>query len=118
MAKKEDFKDFVKANPQLIKYVNNEEMTWQRFYEMYDLYGKDNDIWTDYLTKTENTENKISSMSDVLSWLKLIDLDSLQEGVSSLQRVLGVFQDFQTNKDKPSSKEEYHPRPLYRHFED
>ena len=37
---KEDFKKFVKKNPRLLRYINNKEMTWQQFYEMYDLYGE------------------------------------------------------------------------------
>ena len=45
----DSFKMFVRKNPNLIKYVNNNEMTWQKFYEMYDLYGEDNSIWNKYL---------------------------------------------------------------------
>ena len=124
MAKKEEFKEFVKNNPQLLKYVKNNEMTWQKFYEMYDLDGEDEQIWSDYQktepkVETVKKENKITGMADVLTWLKMIDLDSLQEGVSSLQRVLGVFQDLSGNKTTTNNdKGEYKPRPLYRHFED
>ena len=124
MAKKEEFKEFVKNNPQLLKYVKNNEMTWQKFYEMYDLYGEGEQIWSDYQktepkVETVKKENKITGMADVLTWLKMIDLDSLQEGVSSLQRVLGVFQDLSGNKTTTNNdKGEYKPRPLYRHFED
>ena len=39
--KKDDFKLLVKKNPELIKFVKNNEMTWQKFYEMYDLYGEE-----------------------------------------------------------------------------
>ena len=118
MSKIEEFKQFVKNNPHLLKYVKNNEMTWQKFYEMYDLYGSDNEVWNDYkeITPTK-TETKITGMADVLTWLKAIDLDSLQEGVGSLQRVLGVFQDLSTN-DNNKTQNEYRPRPLYRHFED
>lgn len=41
---KEEFKSFVRKNPSLIKYVNNNSMTWQKFYEMYDMYGESNDV--------------------------------------------------------------------------
>ena len=34
---KEEFKGFVQKNPKLIEYVRNNEMTWQKFYELYDL---------------------------------------------------------------------------------
>ena len=46
-----------------------------------------------------------------------INLDSIQNGVYSLQRVLGVVQDFSNGK-KEEVKEEYKPRPLYKHFDD
>lgn len=118
MNKKEEFKEFVKNNPHLLKYVKSNEMTWQKFYEIYDLYGSESEVWNDYKqTEITKTESQITGMSDILTWLKAIDLDSLQEGVGSLQRVLGVFQDLSTT-DNNKTQNEYKPRPLYRHFED
>jgi hypothetical protein len=37
MAKIDNFKLFVKNNPNLITYVKNNTMSWQKFYELYDL---------------------------------------------------------------------------------
>ena len=122
---KEQFKQFVKKNPSLIKYVESGDMTWQKFYEMYDLYGESNDIWDKYLVSDNNKSDnanditKASAFTDFLAFLKTIDLDSLQEGIGSIQRVLGVFQDFSGNKSVDNNKKkEYKPRPLYKHFED
>ena len=121
---KEQFKEFVKKNPILIKYVDSNEMTWQKFYEMYDLYGDDNSVWDKYLesNKTNSISDitKTSAFTDFIAFLKTINLDSLQEGIGSIQRVLGVFQDFSGNKDNSTNtdKKEYKPRPLYKHFED
>ena len=42
---KSEFKEFVKNNPRLLTYVNKNEMSWQKFYEMYDMYGSDNEVW-------------------------------------------------------------------------
>ena len=123
--KKEEFKEFVKKNPRLITYVKNNEMTWQKFYEMYDLYGESNDIWNEYITdKTkeeiikQKTKGGIAglTLSEVVNWFKNVDLDGLQEGIGNMQRVLGVVQDF-TKKDKVETNT-YKPRPLYKHFED
>ena len=44
-----EFKQFVSTHPELIKFVNSGKMTWQKFYEMYSLYGKNNEVWKDYL---------------------------------------------------------------------
>ena len=115
---KETFKEFVKKNPSLIKYVKSGDMTWQKFYEMYDLYGEDDKVWNDYIKQEVVEKAAVSSVGlvDFLSWLKTVNLDSLQEGIGSVQRVLGVFQDL-TNKDT-KKEETYKPRPLYKHFED
>ena len=134
--KKEEFKQFVKNNPRLISYVKNNEMTWQKFYEMYDLYGEETSVWKDYVgtSKDEVSMNETTTkevekagkagiagltLSEVVNWIKNVDLDGLQEGIGNVQRVLGVVQDF-SKKDSSTStqKETYKPRPLYKHFED
>ena len=121
--KKDEFKEFVKKNPKLLNYVKNGDMTWQKFYEMYDLYGEDEGIWKDYIKeeKIENNASKVVtgfSIGEFINWLKNVDLDGLQEGIGNVQRVLGVVQDFSKKDNKETSKQTYKPRPLYKHFED
>jgi len=131
--KKEEFKEFVKKNPKLINFVKNNEMTWQKFYEMYDLYGEDENVWKEYISlsneqKSEGSKkieknSKIGlaglTLSEVVNWFKNVDLDGLQEGIGNVQRVLGVVQDFsKKDSSNQSEKETYKPRPLYKHFED
>lgn len=119
MDKKEEFKNFVRKNPSLIKYVKEDKMTWQKFYEIYDLYGEKEEAWSSYLKKEEKIEPKQESKTniDLASLVKNIDLDSIQNGVNSFQRVLGLLGEL-TSKDTGLKKEEYKPRPLYKHFED
>ncbi len=111
MSKLDDFKLFVKENPNLIKYIQNNEMTWQKFYEIYDIYGPDNNVWNDYLK--EEKENK-TSLNDVFKFFKNVDLDSFQEGVSNIQRVVEMLGELSL----VNNKKEYKPRPLYKHFDD
>lgn len=128
MDNKELFKEFVKKNPRLINYVHNGDMTWQKFYEIYDLYGEDKEAWKNYLTE-ESTNSTVKAAAttagtiglvDVVNWLKNINLDNFQSGISNLQRVMGVVQDFtsKSGDTTETTKEAYKPRPLYRHFED
>lgn len=131
MDKKEEFKGFVKENPRLIQFVRNGDMTWQKFYEIYDLYGKEHTVWDEYIKpktdgtsrNTTNTANATAAaagtvgLAEIFQFMKQIDLDSIQNSVSSVQRVLGVLQEFGTSKDTPK-KENYKPRPIYKHFED
>lgn len=124
MAKKDEFKEFVRKNPRLISYVKKGDMDWQKFYEIYDLYGEEESAWSSYLTKEEELRNVTTTattgigFNEIINFIKNIDLDSVQEGVNSVQRVLGVIQDLNVKDDSKSKKEEYKPRPLYKHFED
>lgn len=119
MDKMTEFKTFVKERPELVRYVHNGEMTWQKFYELYDLYGTKEEVWKPYQKEEKAPEVKATTafgMGEVLGWLKTVDLDSLQSGISSMQRVLGVLQDFGSKEE--TTTPEYKPRPLYKHFED
>lgn len=125
MASIEEFKGFVRKNPKLIKYTKTGEMSWQKFYELYDLYGDSEETWKPYLSNEEKEVARaataatgIAGFTDLMGLLKNVDLDSVQNGVSSLQRVLSVVQDLTGKTDKVEQKTEYKPRPLYKHFED
>ena len=118
MTKKEEFKEFVKKNPSLINHVNNNQMTWQKFYELYDMYGDNNDIWDKYINTRESSNIAAGTglgLAEAFKWFKNIDLDSVQSGVNNLQKVVDIIQDF---GHKNTKKEEYKPRPLYKHFDD
>ena len=118
METKEKFKDFVRNNPSLLQHVKDDKMTWQKFYEIYDIYGEDKSAWKDYLAPAAVATGAAAAATsfDWLGFVKGLDLDSIQNGVASMQRVLGLFQDMSTTNTKtPEVKK---PRPLYKHFED
>ncbi len=123
MAKIDNFKLFVKNNPNLITYVKNNTMSWQKFYELYDLYGEDNSVWNEYLNKdttvnTTKTESKKSNkFSDILDMAKNLDTNKLQDGISSVQKAIGLIGDILV-KDKKPDASTYNPRPIYRRFDD
>lgn len=111
---KEEFKLFVKKNPRLLRFINSGEMTWQKFYEMYDMYGEENDIWQKYLTETHESSN--FNVGDFLSYFKNVNLDNVQESINSIQRVLGVLGDLTGSKTVNTNN--YEPKPIYKHFDD
>ena len=122
MTKIDEFKDFVKKNPRLVKYVKNGDSNWQKFYEIYDLYGEDKEAWKEYLnvetaTATATAATTAIGVGEIFNWLKNINLDSFQSGISNLQRVIGLVQDL-SSKDDTKPNKEYKPRPMYKHFED
>lgn len=116
MAKLDEFKAFVRKNPKLINHVKTGEMTWQKFFEIYDLYGEDSNAWKDYTEGSVATAAPASS-ANFLGFLKNLDLDSVQNGVNSIQRVVGVLQDL-SGKDTTVKTSEYKPRPIYKSFDD
>ena len=123
MSKLEEFKLFVKDNPKLINYVKDNKMTWQNFYEMYDLYGKDNEVWNEYLKeeKKEDKEDKktsVTSFNDIINLAKNMDVEKVQEGITSLQKAIALFSDLFVKSDKDTTRSSYTPRPIYRSFED
>ncbi len=122
MAKMDDFKSFVKKNPNLINYVRNDTMSWQKFYELYDLYGEDENIWGDYLGTRRTSNNKeekksTTRLSDILDMAKNIDANKLQDSISSVQKAIGLIGDMFI-KDKTTDINTYTPRPIYRRFDD
>lgn len=108
---KEEFKEFVKTKPELIDYVNSGEMTWQRFYEMWNLYGKDDAIWSKYKKKEESF-----NFSSILNSLKNIKADDVKKGVNNIQKVVELIQGL-IIKDTPKTNA-YEPRQLFKKFED
>ena len=123
MSNKEEFKLFVKSHPELIRYVKNGEMTWQKFYETYSLYGKEKDVWNKYFSNNEeikeNTNEKKENVSitDVIDMVKKVDLNSVQKNITNISKALGIVQSLIT-KDEVNTTESYTPRPLYKKFED
>lgn len=130
-SKIDEFKLFVKANPFLITYIRDSKKSWQDLYEMYDIYGDNEEYWNTYLDDTnkkeENTRDSSKNTSsnntsftnhldELIKMAKNVDVDKVQEGITSLQKTLALFGDLFANKN--TSTNGYNPRPLYRRFDD
>ncbi len=129
---KETFKVFVRNNPSLLEHINNNSMTWQKFYEMYDVYGENSSVWTPFLK--DNTQNNFStssnntytkqqsllgdtSLKELFNMVKTIDLDTVKKAVDGLTRAINLVQDLNSSKETPKNQT-YEARPMYKYFED
>lgn len=110
---KETFKSFVRVHPELAKEVLKGNTSWQQLYEIYELYGEDNNIWNNYFNKetiTDQITSSASTIKDFINNIKNIDMDSVQKGITNIQKTIGLLQDIGiTNKEA---------QPIYKRFED
>lgn len=118
---KDGFKTFVKNNPSLVDYVKNNEMTWQKFYEMYDLYGEEHDIWNNYLNKNSNNNlqsgNIMDNLKSVFDLFKGVDLKTVQKTLTGLDKAIGTFKEFSSSNTNNVTNS-YESRPQDRYYED
>lgn len=108
---KEDFKKFVQTKPELANYIEDNSMTWQKFYELYDMYGEDEKIWSKYPAKTTK------KVSDFMTNL---DTDSIEKHIESAQKALNFISEL-TTKGTDSVADAVKPtveRPITKFFGD
>ena len=114
---KENFKVFAKSHPELVRYIKSGDMTWQKFYEIYDIYGEDQSAWKEYLSQPRTTVN---SFQDIING---INTESIQKHINTAQKAIGVVQEL-TGKSTGAAaaastiKGPINPRPINKFFED
>lgn len=115
----ENFKKFVRTKPNLVDYVRKGEMSWQDFYNIYDLYGEQNSIWDKYSKSVGNAGSTVT-LKDMFGMIKNIDMTEVQKSISSIQKGIGYLEDIVKTKetDIPVRKSSYEERPLYRYYDD
>lgn len=118
---KESFKLFASSHPELVEHIKSGNMTWQKFYEIYDIYKEDPAAWSSYIKTSNNQKASINSFTDIL---KGMDSDSIQKHISTAQKAIGVVQEL-TGKSTgaaaavaPLAKGPISPRPINKFFED
>lgn len=104
MSKIDDFKLFVSKHPEFIDYVKeHKSVSWQTLYELYDMYGESDSIWNKYLKEEVSS---IGSIKGLLNTLKNINIDSLEENISSIQKAVSLVEEL----TRSESKEEITPK--------
>ena len=114
MSKKEDFKAFVASKPELADYIENGQMSWQKFYELYDIYGEDSSVWSKY-DRQQSNDNTLNKFGDIF---KNVDMNSIKEHINTAQKALSFVQELTGKGTETVSKTPVTPRPLNKFFED
>lgn len=110
----ERFRVFVKKHPKLKQEVRNGNYTWQELFEEWKLFGGDHEQWEAYRTEAaeapkedESKSNQVSKtdfMAVMLHSLKNLDMNQVQQYISSANQALGAIQgiisSFQGEKPK------------------
>lgn len=112
MSKVDNFKNFMYKHPEFIDYAKNNNVSWQTFYELYDIYGENEDVWKKYTSKSI-TDN--INLKNILNTVKNINLDSLEENISSIQKAVMLIEELtkSTSKEKNESSKEEKINNLY-----
>lgn len=103
MEKIDKFKKFVSNHPEFVDCVHKNKVTWQSFYELYDIYGEDMDVWNKYIK--DDIKDSIN-IKGILSTLKNINLDSLEENIGSLQKAMSLVEELTRDSKKDEEKVE------------
>lgn len=120
--KNEAFKNFVRTKPELIRYVQNGQMTWQKFYEIYDLYGEDKAVWDKYSASDDRIGIE-DGLSKITNMVKNVNVDSIKSHINTAQKAIDFVQDLTKKTPTPNitqglNKGPVSPRPLNKFFED
>lgn len=97
MEKLDKFKRFVSNHPEFVDYVKKNNVSWQTLYELYDIYGEDNNVWNRYI-KSDGKDS--INIKGLLNTLKNINLDSLEENISSIQKAVGLVEELTREGDE------------------
>lgn len=105
----ENFKKFVKSNPNLINYVKNGNGTWQDLYEVYSLYGEDSKVWDKYINKES------SNIDELIKMIQKVNLESVKTTIDSLQKAISILQSIGSHKE---NEEQYEKVRKYEDLDD
>ncbi|ERJ13487.1 spore coat protein YlbD [Haloplasma contractile] len=129
----DEFKEFVRTYPKLKHDVRDGKRSWQSIYEEWVLLGDDGS-WDEFKEDAEPQpvdakESKASSSIDssellksALSYVKKLNPDDITKTLSSVQKVVGIFQGLSSGSGDNKQKVNFTPKrrvdPLFRRYDD
>ena len=123
---KESFKSFARRHSELADYIIKGKTDWQKLYELYEIYGENSSVWEEYFssnvrhetTALPDVKQQDMNFKDLFNTIKNVDLDSVQKGITNIQKTIGLLQDIGVGGSKNVPEQVYRPRPMYKYFED
>jgi len=119
MKKLDEFKLFIKNNSFLIDKVHNKEVTWQKLYEIYDIYGPEHEVF-----KMKSIPNRPSSLltkdglNTAFNVIKNVDLEKVSNGLENVKKVVGAIQEITKPITKETSIPEYMKKSTFKRYND
>lgn len=115
MDKKSEFKKFLSGHPEILKYIKEKEMTFQDFYEIYDIYGEDANVWDKYFENDIESGSTRDKISELTSIFKNVNMDNIEHHVNNAQKAISIIQELTKKSPEVLTKVE---RPLGKFFGD
>ena len=103
MSKLDEFKSFIKDQDEVLDKIHSGKLTWQQVYETYDLYGPSNSLFKQKESEIRNNKTSGNQINNAIKAFQDIDMDKISNNLQSLQKVLGIFSEFNKNGQQDQS---------------
>ena len=119
MEKLDEFKTFIKNKTFLIDKVHNNEISWQKLYETYDLYGPEHELFKEVVAQ-KNTSSLLTKegINTAINAFKKVDLDKVSNSLEQVKKVVGAIQEITKPETPVSSIPEYMKKSSFRRYND
>ena len=119
MSKLDEFKIFIKDKKFLIDKVHNNEISWQKLYETYDIYGPEHEIFKEKIvTPKPSSLLTKDGLASALSVIKNVDLEKVSSGLENVKKVVGAIQEITKPITKEVNVPEYVKKSSFRRYND
>ena len=85
------------------------------FYEIYDIYGENEEAWNKYFNINE--ESSPETLGELKNILKNVNMDNVQKHINNAQKAVNLIQEL-TKKNTTSEIIAKTPRPITKFFGD
>ena len=120
MDKFEEFKEFCKDKEYLKQTVRDGKHTWQELYEIYDIYGPEDELFSDKKEETEessqseNEGEKKEGLGSILNALNGFDPDKISDGLNGMKKILNILSEVTKPDEAPKLSKRKVSRPYQR----